>query len=162
VKSKPVKVKASLFYKHNMRLNVMSSLLSTYARPGVSKINGVGMISVRNITKGTKIHKLKPIQGSWFPLEWAELHEVETNVVHMMQDYVCCSSQDPHDYVFVPKAPITEFSLGMLLNHSTDPNVEINEDNFVVASKDISVGEELTEDYLCICGKNYLEYNRLR
>ena len=139
----------------------MSSLLITYARPGVSKISGVGMISVRNITKGTKIHKLKSIQGNWLPLEWAHVHGVEQNVIHMMQDYICCSSYDPHDYIFVPKAPINEFSLGMLLNHSTDPNVEVNDDDFIVAKKDIAIGEELTEDYLCVCGKHYLQFNRL-
>ena len=44
----------------------------------------------------------------------------------------------------------------MLVNHSSEPNLKINGERQIIAIRDIDIGEELTEDYLCVCGQDFL------
>jgi|TARA_B110000046_G_C12841104_1_gene333663 SET domain-containing protein len=134
----------------------MGSLLQTYVRPGVSKIKGVGIIAIRNIPKGTFLGQTKKIAGRWKTIEWARTKNVDPVVIDLMQDYVCHYKHDISKHVFVPYEPFTEFQMQLLMNHSTDPNVTITNNNCIVSIKDIYKDEELTEDYLCVCGENYV------
>lgn len=133
----------------------MSSLLRTYCRPGISKIQGVGMIAVRPISKGTVLMPARGISGTWKTVEWARDTGVDKGVIDMMQDYICGHEYDCSEYLFVPSSPIVDFNAQMLMNHSTDANLKVNSDYKLETVRDIEEGEELTEDYLCVCGVTY-------
>ena len=134
----------------------MTSLHQVYARPGVSKIKGIGMIAIRNIPKGTILGKSsKPIKGKWHSLEWAYFNNIDKGVIDMMQDYICSKDFDIEYNIFVPETPLVEYHMQMLMNHSLHPNVEITQHDDMVSIKDISCGEELTEDYCCVCSPQY-------
>lgn len=129
---------------------------SMYARPGVSKIKGIGMIAIRDIPKSTVLGKSRRINGNWKSLEWAYFHNIDKNVIEMMQDYVCSKYYDIENNVFVPDKPLTEFHMQMLMNHSMNPNIKLTDDDYMVAIKDIKEGEELTEDYCVVCSQKYM------
>ena len=134
----------------------MTSLMFSYCRPGVSHIHGVGMIAVRKIPKGTILMPSQGVSGTWKTLEWAHERNIEPGVVKMMQDYVCGSAFDSNDNLFVPSTPMTSFQTQMLINHSSNPNTEMNHLNQLFATKDIQYDEELTQDYLLTCGECYM------
>ena len=136
-------------------LRKMSSLSFTYARPGISKIKGVGMIAIRDIPKGTVLGKTKRIKGRWRSLEWAHFHNIDQNVITMMQDYVCSQHYDIEHNLFVPDAPFLEFHMQMLMNHSMNPNIKLTDDNYMVSVENIAKGEELTEAYCSVCSPAY-------
>jgi hypothetical protein len=133
----------------------MASLWKTFARPGASRVHGVGVFAVCNIPKGTIIAPCKGISGSWQTLEWAFENEVEPGVINMMQDYVCSPDYSCKDFVFVPRDPMTTYPLQMLMNHSSSPNIAVNSNHQLEAIQDIRVGDELFEDYLCVCGEDF-------
>ena len=131
----------------------MTSLMFSYCRPGVSHIHGVGMIAVRKIPKGTILMPRQHMSGSWKTLEWAHERNIDHGVIKMMKDYDNCSSFGSRDKIFVPSSPIISFHTQMLINHSFNPNTDVNHLHQLYATKDIQFNEELTQDYWHTCGE---------
>jgi len=145
--------------KANIFMISMASLWHTYCRPGVSRIHGVGLFAVQPIKKGAILMPARGLQGSWKTVEWAYENSVEPGVIKMMQDYICSKDYCSKDYLFVPSSPITAFEPQMLMNHSLDPNVRVNERLQIEATCDIRTGDELTENYIDICGHSHMLNN---
>ena len=133
----------------------MNSLQKTFCRPGVSKLHGVGMYAVCPIPKGTVVMPTRGLAGCWKPKEWAHENNIQNGVVNMMQELICSHEYDSDTFVFVPQEPIIDFNAQMLMNHSNDANLTVNDNYHLEAVRDIEEGEELTENYLCVCGEQY-------
>uniref|UniRef100_A0A6C0FDY3 SET domain-containing protein n=1 Tax=viral metagenome TaxID=1070528 RepID=A0A6C0FDY3_9ZZZZ len=138
----------------------MASLLHTYARPTKSYTHGIGMKAIQKIPKGTIVAPHIDVNGVWRNINYLQKYEnIENGPIDMMQDYICRGKFTDYlegNFVFVPNEPLTSFPIQMLINHSSNPNLKINHLRELEAIRDIQTGEELTEDYLCVCGINFL------
>ena len=139
----------------------MTSLIKTYARPTRSSLYGVGAKAIQKISKGTVVAPATDINGKWYHIK--EIHKIgiiEPGPIEMMFDFVCGGPENDEitgEYIFVPDNPLTVFPLQMFINHSLNPNIEITNNNKLIAIKDINVGEELTENYDNVCGPKFVK-----
>ena len=132
----------------------VSSIKNIYARPGVSKIQGIGIIAIRDIPKNTKIFPILPVYGKWRKENDLIKDNVHKNCINMLKDFYCHSTNPSCDLVFCPPEE-TNYLPQNLMNHSLDPNTKID-NGFIVSTYDILEGQEITENYIDICGKEYV------
>tara|TARA_B100001094_G_scaffold58125_1_gene53590 strand:- start:4282 stop:4707 length:426 start_codon:yes stop_codon:yes gene_type:complete len=138
----------------------ISSIKNIYARPGVSKINGVGMIAIRYIPKNTKIFPVSQIYGCWRKEKDLRKDNVHGNIVNMLQDFYCNKSDPNCDSVFCPIDEASNYLPQNLMNHSLNPNTKIC-DGFIVSTYNILEGQEITENYIDICGTDYVKSRKI-
>ena len=134
---------------------------------GVSKINGVGLIAIKDIPKGTTVFNLSnyhPERDELVDVSEEEISSLDSEVVDLIKTYSAISHLGTYT---IHENGLNNISLGYYLNHSDDPNITIKMVestpfdlsstmlidttpcqylNFV-AIKDIKKGEELTENY---------------
>ena len=126
-----------------------------FCRVGVSKINGVGLIAIKDISKGTTVFNLSnylPERDELVDISEKEVSSLDDEVVNLIKSYTAVSHLGTYA---IHENGLNNINLGYYLNHSNDPNIRINIGkntnpyqyaNFV-AIKDIKKGEELTENY---------------
>lgn len=118
---------------------------NVYARLGISKIHGVGVIAIRDIPKDTNIFKNDLTKISWVPKEEIDNSKIELELKRFYYDF--CILKDnkygvPENFNSItPGWYINEPRLGEESNVYPDKNY-----NFF-ARKNIKKGEELTVDY---------------
>ena len=122
---------------------------------GVSKINGVGLIAIKDIPKGATIFNLSnylPERDELVDISEKEISSLDNEVVDLIKTYAAISHLGTYA---IHENGLNNINLGYYLNHSNDHNIriKIGKDtnpyqyaNFV-AIKDIKKGEELTENY---------------
>jgi len=132
----------------------VSSVKNIYARPGVSKIHGTGIIALRDIPKNVKIFPVVPVNGIWRKRKDLLKDNVHKNCIKFLQDYYCNSKDKSCQTVFCPDER-TFYLPQNLINHSSQPNTTII-DGFIVSTQKIMEGEEIFENYIDVCGKHYL------
>lgn len=107
-----------------------------------SKIHGKGVFAKKNFKKGEIVLKWNPIKLT---------SEEERNLTKEQKEYTI-SNKKGHYWMQPPEKYI---------NHSCDPNTEMNTDNFYdIAIRNIKKGEEITSHYpnppgkeeVCNCG----------
>lgn len=102
-----------------------------------SPIHGIGVFAVTGIPGGAPVWRFEPLFDKTireadlarFP-EHVQEH-VRIHAEHFPELGVYRLSSDEDKY----------------MNHSSDPNLRVTEDDFLVATRDIAPGEELTIDY---------------
>lgn len=107
-----------------------------------SKIHGVGVFAIRDITKGEELGCLGG-NGEWFSIPFArfgEIHKEIRDIIFQRWPQVASGS--------LFKSPNEDAWLMSFMNFSQEPNCLNN-----VALRDIKVGEEITEDYPIVAKK---------
>ena len=108
-------------------------------RLGVSKIDGVGVIAMRNIQKGERCYIRPEMIPRFYNIPFGSLSKLFPEIKALVLDrwasvvngsLFCSPNDDAHLLMFV--------------NHSPDPNYDVVSDT---ALKDIKKGEEVLEDY---------------
>jgi len=122
---------------------------------GVSKINGVGLIAIKDIPKDTTIFNLSNYlseRDELVDISEKEISSLDDEVVDLIKTYAAVSHLGTYA---IHENGLNNINIVYYLNHSNDPNIRIKIDkdtkpyqcpNFV-AIKDIKKGEELTENY---------------
>lgn len=101
-----------------------------------SSIHGIGVFSTKNVEKGVAVfEREEDLEEVFSPEEFAALSDEKKAEV---QHYGYLSKHDGKWYLCPP--PVR------FVNHSDTPNMSFNGES-IVAVRDISAGEELTQDY---------------
>jgi hypothetical protein len=111
-----------------------------FARIGLSRIHGVGVVAIRDIPAGVAIFRGESERVVWVARDVvrrlpAELRKLYTDFAMVWGDRLG-----------VPYT-LNMLSVGWYLNHSEQPNVEADEDGRFYSLRRIRRGEELTADY---------------
>ena len=123
----------------------LESLLEVYCRLGCTK-NGVGLIAIRFIPKGTDPFKNCDLFGDVLQIPKAELDvfDAPEEAKKMVRDF--CALQNGIHYV--PDYGIDAIPKSYFLNHSAKPNMTTpDRGETFLAARDIEAGEELTASY---------------
>lgn len=101
-----------------------------------SPIHGLGCFSSVSIKKGERVWEFHPIIDRIIPQ--ADLLSLPDHVVQLVQKHA----------EFIPDAAVFRLAAdgAFFMNHSDDPNLEDFGD-WMVARRDISIGDEITCDY---------------
>lgn len=111
-----------------------------YARIGLSRIHGVGVLAIRDIPKGTWVFRGEDERVVW--VSRAHVRRLPKNLRSLYEDFAMLWGKR----LGVPRT-LNMLSVGWYLNHSTEPNVEADDDGRFHALRRIRKGEELTADY---------------
>ena len=106
---------------------------TVWAKVGVSKVDGVGVIAIRDIPKGQKLYLTDKTDG-WFTGSLIGVHPAIEKIILQRWPLTHMPFQSPN-----ADARLTSF-----LNHSPKPNYDFKTDRAV---RDIKEGEEITECY---------------
>ena len=131
-----------------MNEKIFENLKNTYCRIGKSKVQGVGVIAMRNIPKNTN-----PFYGvkekKWQKIKMPDLKKIDKEVLKMIDSFFVIEKDKT---VYIPEDGLNGMDISFFLNNSKKPNVKIIGDgnisatNFVTTRK-IKKGEELTVSY---------------
>ena len=111
-----------------------------YARIGVSRVHGVGVLAIRDIPAGTLVFEGESERVVW--VSRAAVRRLPTAFRSLYEDF----GMVWRDRLGVPPT-LNMLSVGWYVNHSDRPNVEAGEDARFRALRRIRKGEELTADY---------------
>lgn len=122
-----------------------------YCRIGISKIQGVGVIAIKDIPKGTRpFISLNPNKNKIVSVSIDELknHGIHDNVIKISQDFFGGTEKNNCDmYHYGPN----DLNISYYLNHSPDNNLDVivTDDVYYgfITNKDIKIGEELFINY---------------
>ena len=119
-----------------------------YCRIGVSSINGVGVIAIKDIPKGTNPFKnLSNKKDTIVTLYDNNLKDIDSNVVKLVKDFF--GNNGHYDVLYDGPNCI---NISYYMNHSTKPNVSILPSNSYeycdfITNTFIKKGVELTINY---------------
>jgi SET domain-containing protein len=121
-----------------------------YCRIGVSSINGVGVIAIKDIPKGTNpFNNLSNKKDKIIKLYDNNLQEIDSNVVKLVKDFF---GNNSCSYDVLYDGP-NYINISYYMNHSTTPNINIipniNENEYCtfITNTLIRKGKELTINY---------------
>jgi SET domain-containing protein len=111
-----------------------------YARIGLSRVHGVGVIAVRDIPRGTYMFGGEDERVRW--VSRAAVRRLPPAVRALYEDFGMVWGRR----LGVPTS-LNRLSVGWYVNHSSHPNIEADDDGRFFALRRIRTGEELTADY---------------
>ena len=111
-----------------------------YARIGLSRLHGVGVLAIRDIPAGTLVFGGESERVAW--VSRAAVRKLPAAVRSLYEDFGMVWG----DKLGVPPS-LNMLSVGWYVNHSERPNVEAGDDARFRALRRIRKGEELTADY---------------
>ena len=95
-----------------------------------SEIEGVGLVAIRLIPKGTIVWTLDENEPHYSLEEYLKLPPETQKYAYQFDDaYILCTDNSQY------------------MNHSCDPNIAAINDDVMVAARDILPGDEITYDY---------------
>jgi SET domain-containing protein len=122
-----------------------------YCRLQPSKVHGIGIFAIRNIPKGKEVFKtflnyeLTPVPISLINVD----RKIDPAVRSFANDMFPLHSGKLYMY----RRGLNAIDIGFFLNHSTKPNVRIDDMSRCFAARNIKKGEELFANY-----KEYSEH----
>jgi hypothetical protein len=119
---------------------------NTYVMVMPSKVHGIGVFAIRDISKGCRDMFTSPNQedDEWITVSKKIVNLFPTHVIALIENYCL---YDDENY-FIPEKGFKKMDLVNFLNHSDAPNIiSINDGDFFEAICDIKTGEELFVDY---------------
>ncbi|MCX6785370.1 MAG: SET domain-containing protein [Candidatus Komeilibacteria bacterium] len=127
-----------------MKQEILKRLQNTYCRISRSKIEGVGVVAIREIPQNTNIFFGVPIQADR-RFKLSELKKLPKGALKMIDDFLCVEKDGT---VIIPEYGLNGLDISYFLNCSKKPNVKTIDGgaNFVTLKK-IKPGEELTAAY---------------
>jgi SET domain-containing protein len=109
-----------------------------------SKIHGIGLFAIRNISKGENPFKSEPKQ-KWIKVNKSEFKDVDKEILKIINDFYWF---DEKGNGWIPEKGFYAMGLSFYMNHSKKPNVKRIDDNGNFATmRKIKKNEELTVDY---------------
>lgn len=111
-----------------------------YARIGVSRVHGVGVVAIREIPEGELVFSGESEKVVW--MSRAAVRRLPPAIRSLYEDFGMIWGEK----IGVPPT-LNMLSVGWYLNHSDRPNVEAGDDDRFRALRRIRKGEELTADY---------------
>lgn len=123
---------------------IIKNLKNTYCRLERSKIDGIGIIAIRDIPKNTN-----PFKGTkkqkWYYFKTSEIKNLDKSILKMISDFFV---MDKIGQFSVPECGLNGMDISFFLNTSKKPNVITIDDgeSFKTLTK-IKKGEELTVSY---------------
>lgn len=118
---------------------------NVYTRLGISKINGVGVIALKNIKKGTNIfYGDEDSKMVWIGKE--KLKNLPIEIKRLYNDF-CVTKKKGNKIVYGCPLNFNMLTVAWYLNDSDKPNVYCGDDYLFYALRDIKKGEELTVNY---------------
>ena len=111
-----------------------------YARIGLSRIHGVGVLAIRDIPRGTQLFRGEDERVVW--VRRGTIRRLPPELRRLYTDFGMAWGER----IGVPRT-LNMLSVGWYLNHSDRPNVEADEDGRFHTLRRIRKGEELTADY---------------
>jgi len=111
-----------------------------YARIGLSRIHGVGVLAICDIPRGTWLFRGEDERVVW--VRRGRIRRLSEELQKLYTDFGMAWG----DRIGVPRT-LNMLSVGWYLNHSPRPNTRCDEDGRFYAVRRIRKGEELTADY---------------
>jgi uncharacterized protein len=111
-----------------------------YARIGLSRVHGVGVLAIRDIPAGTLVFRGESERVAW--VSRAAVRRLPKAIRSLYEDFGMVWG----DKIGVPPT-LNMLSVGWYVNHADRPNVEAGDDGRFRALRRIRKGEELTADY---------------
>jgi len=121
-----------------------------YCRVGVSKVNGVGVIAIKDIPKGTKpFTTLSKEKDKIIILSKDDVKDINPDVRKILTDFFGLEKRD--DYHVLASGP-NNLNISFYMNHSDKPNMDMIADNknyyySFITNREIKKGEELFINY---------------
>lgn len=115
-----------------------------YARIGVSRLHGVGVLAIRPIPKGALVFAGEDERATW--LDRAAVRKLPPAVCALYEDFGMVDGAR----IGVPTS-LNRLSVGWYVNHADAPNLAAGDDGRFRALRRIRAGEELTADYRTFC-----------
>ena len=124
--------------------NLIKNLKNTYCRLGLSKIEGIGVIAIRDIPKDTN-----PFQGikeqKWYSLKISDFKNFDKEILKMIDNFFVV---EENGKVLIPEFCLNGMDISFFLNHSKNPNLKTIDRGFnFLTLRKIKKGEELTVSY---------------
>jgi SET domain-containing protein len=114
--------------------------IHTYARLKPSKIHGVGLFAIRDIKKGTDI--FPEVEDIIIWIDKAKTKSVAGQCKQLYRDYCVLK-----DNKYACPVSFNLITPSWYINHSSRPNLYLDNQYRVYASNNIKKGQELTLDY---------------
>lgn len=143
--------------KHRKELLLENLRHDVYCRIGASKIEGVGIIAIRDIPKGTNpfgITNNKQIKYKSVEITEKELNTAPESVQKIIKDFLVAEKDKNNNNIYhIPFNGPNSFDISFYMNHSKDNNnVNVSSDTVseytdFVTNRNIKKGEELTINY---------------
>lgn len=119
---------------------------NVFTRLKPSEINGIGVFSIVDIPKGTKIFPEDNSNIIWYKESELNFNELPEEAQKLYKDF-CVILKKRKTKVYGCPDNFTNLTMSWYLNNSKNPNVLCDSEYDFYALKDIKVGEELTTDY---------------
>ena len=123
---------------------ILNNLRNTFCRLERSKIHGIGIIAIRDISKNTD-----PFYGvqkrRWRAFKPKEIENLDKETKKMIYDFLALKGDKE---IFIPERGLNSMDISFFLNTSKKPNVKTIDggENFRTIRK-IKKGEEVTVSY---------------
>lgn len=121
-------------------MNDMMPHRNLYTRLMVSN-HGVGVFAIRHIPEGLRLFEGDVGAVGRVPKE--DVEQIEDPEVRRMYFDFCPS----RDGAFIAPVDFNQLTMSWYMNHSEDPNVQVNEEIQFTSCREIRAGEELTINY---------------
>jgi len=123
---------------------ILDSLKNTWCRLRTSKIEGIGVIAVRDIPKG-KNPFLGVKKRVWRKFKISDLKGLDKETLSLVDSFFVIHK---NGIVWISESGLNGMDISYFLNNSKNPNVKtINDGEDFVTLKKIKKGEELTVAY---------------
>jgi SET domain-containing protein len=113
---------------------------NVFARLGRSNIQGIGVIAIKNIPKGTDIFPDVNDEITW--IDQKRITSLPSEMKRLYKDF-CIAKGAKYG---CPDS-FNKINITWYLNHSERPNSVLDEGYRIIAARDIRKGEEITTDY---------------
>jgi SET domain-containing protein len=132
----------------NKKEKLLENLENTFCRLKRSKIEGIGVIAIRDIPQDTN-----PFIGvqnqKWQKFKLSELSKMDKEILKMIDSFFTIEKDET---VYVPENGLNGMDISFFLNNSNKPNLKVvgggkKEAIEFKTTKKIKKGEELTVSY---------------
>ena len=124
--------------------NIKSSFKTVIIECRPSKIDGVGVFAVRQISKGQTIAEGVNKKDYDDLVPWEKIKSLDQDIKKKINDF-CLGT--PEGFLPPEDNDFNKLSIEWYMNHSCNGNVGFNKNGEFAAARDIEKGEELTYDY---------------
>lgn len=123
---------------------VLNRLKNTYCRLKPSKIDGVGVFAVRDISKN--INPFKGVESQrWYKFKSSELKSLNKELLKMIDDFFVIEKDKT---VYIPRLGLNAIDMSFYVNNSEKPNIKTIDNGLTfVTLRKIKKGEELVISY---------------
>jgi SET domain-containing protein len=113
-----------------------------YTRLGVSNIHGIGVFAITNIEKGTPLFEYDNTEMVWVNAK--EIQNLSPKIKQLYDDFCVIKNNKT---IYGCPANFNQLTMAWYMNHSENPNVEIDPEYNFTTKQQIKDGEELTINY---------------